>query len=451
MGPPLQTVFELMRILHITPYYHPAMGGAETHAREISERLALRGHDVSVLTMNSRRAPGSTSEPLRETEVINGVAVHRFNPLDRLQDVFNGFLKIRGAHRLLGLALGMDSVQMLAIGPCTLRAFQFTMRFNPDVVAVSNWYCGSLAYQTCLARRFRHFALVGIPFFHTERHWSHSSLYARMLERCDAVVALTDHEKSFIGQRSTRNNVHVVGVGVDPAAFLEADGRRIRDRCGIGDAPLVGYVGRMTAVKGVATLIEAMRTVWRTQPCVRLLLAGSGVPAGRNRRDPIALALAGLSGAERSRIISVGHFGDDDKASIFDALDLFVMPSIAESFGIAYLEAWVCQKAVIGARIGSTRCVIDDGIDGALVAPGSSEDLAGSILRLLSDPVRREKMGRAGRSKTMTRFTWDAITDRVEHIYHQVHAANVSQQPADSGGSRQAAESLNQGEPEARM
>ena len=52
-----------------------------------------------------------------------------------------------------------------------------------------------------------------------------------------------------------------------------------------------------------------------------------------------------LSEAERSRIISISGFTDEEKASIFDALDVFAMASVAESFGIAYLEAWMCQQS----------------------------------------------------------------------------------------------------------
>ena len=418
-----------MKILHITPYYYPAMGGAEVQAKEICDRLARRGHAVTVLTMN-RRGTSDGGDDLKAVEVLNGVTVRRFRPADKVHDLFKGLLGLRGAHRLLGLAVGEDRIQMLAIGPCSLSAFRLIARLKPDVVVVSNWYCSALAYQACLARRLWTFALVGIPLFHTERDWSRSSLYAGMLERCDGVVALTEHERSFIEQRSARDNVHVVGVGADPTMFRQANGGRIRDRHGIGDASLVGYVGRMTAVKGVAILIEAMKIVWRTDSRVRLLLAGAGLPTGPGRQDEVARAFAGLSDVERSRIILVGRFTDGEKASLFDALDVFAMTSIAESFGIAYLEAWLCKKPVIGSRIGSTQCVIENGVDGMLVEPENPEDLAGAIRRLLSDRPLREQMGRIGHSKTMTRFTWETITDEVEDIYRRLHAAIVNQRPA---------------------
>ena len=414
----------LMRILHVTPHYYPALGGAETYTKEISERLAQRGHDVTVLTINNR-------ERLPEAERINGVDVVRFRPPGRLHDLFTHVLRIPGALQLLRFAVGMDKVQMCATSPYGLHAFRLSVRSKPDVVTVLNWYGGWLPYQACLARKIRTFALVGVPFFHTECSWSHAEVFGEIVDGCDAVMAVTEHEEDFIGQRSSRDNAHVVGVGVDPSQFTNADGRQLRTRHGIGDAPLVGYVGFMSASKGVATVIQAMRKVWQTEPTVRLLLAGGGFPAGSTPHDKISQAFADLSDVERSRIIMLGRFDESDKASIFDALDVFAMPSVAESFGIAYLEAWMRRKAVIGARIPSSECVIEHGVDGLLVAPWDADDLAGSILSLLSDRALREKMGRLGYAKTMTSFTWDKVTDKIEHIYTKAYA-NAKQTSAGS-------------------
>jgi glycosyltransferase involved in cell wall biosynthesis len=261
-----------------------------------------------------------------------------------------------------------------------------------------------------------------MPLFHTERAWTDSPLFARMLERCDALAVNTEHEKRFIERRSAQRNTHVTGAGVEPSLFAQADGQSIRARYGIGAAPLVGYVGRMSPSKGVVTLIEAMKIVWRARPETRLLLAGSRLPSDRKCDDEIRATFATLSEAERSRMVCISRFSDGDKPSIFAALDVFAMVSVAESFGIGYLEAWMCKKAVIGSRIGSTECVIEDGVDGRLVTPADPQELANSVLHVLSEPAARERMGRAGHAKTLARFTWEKATDRVEQIYQSVHA-----------------------------
>jgi phosphatidylinositol alpha-1,6-mannosyltransferase len=86
----------------------------------------------------------------------------------------------------------------------------------------------------------------------------------------------------------------------------------------------------------------------------------------------------------------------------------------------------MCKKPVIGARIGSTQCVIEDGVDGLLVDPMAPQDIADKIVGLLSDRDKREKMGMAGYSKTLANYTWDKVVDRVEALYRDLHAAKDS-------------------------
>ena len=236
-----------------------------------------------------------------------------------------------------------------------------------------------------------------------------------MLCNCDAVVANTEFEAEFARARGARN-VQAVGVGIHPEDFEKRDGRAVREAYHIGNHPVVGFVGRLIANKGVPTVIAAMRQVWKTNSEVRLLIAGAAPPS--STQD--VLRLHELSTLERSRVIQICDFKDADKASIFDALDVFALPSVGESFGIAYLEAWMCGKPVIGARIGPTSDVIDDGVNGLLAKPNDPGDLAAKLLELLSDPGKRERMGQNGRTKTLERFTWDRIIDKMEHIYRDV-------------------------------
>jgi glycosyltransferase involved in cell wall biosynthesis len=98
------------------------------------------------------------------------------------------------------------------------------------------------------------------------------------------------------------------------------------------------------------------------------------------------------------------------------------VPSVEEGFGIAYLEAWMCRKPVVGARIPSTASVISEGVDGLLAEAHDAEDLARSLHTLLGDRDLRDRMGRAGREKTLANFTWDVVTDRWEAALQRVTA-----------------------------
>jgi glycosyltransferase involved in cell wall biosynthesis len=419
-----------MRILHLSAYYYPdVVGGAESHLQQICERLARRGHEVTVFTTSrsiSSTLPSASDPPLNARQALNLVNVRRFRPEGPFPRTLNAFLRLRGSYRLLRVFLSPEHIEVLSGGRFNLRAIAAAARLRAHIVVVHNWCHPTLGYYGCLIKTLTRVPLVGIPLLHTEEDWSHSEVLHKMLARCDTLLTNTDYEKLFIEARVPgHRSVHVIPPGVDPECFSERDGLQIRVRYGIGEAPVVGYVGRMQPTKGVVRLLEAMKTVWRSDPRVRLLLAGRRFPASSDHDREFQHALASLSARERSRVIHIDGFDDKEKSSIFDAMDIFAMPSTAESFGIAYLEAWMCQKPVVASRIGSTRCVVDDGVDGVLVDPNDSDDIAAAILQLLTDPQLGRRMGRAGYEKTRSKFTWDTVTDQVERTYLNLIGASA--------------------------
>jgi glycosyltransferase involved in cell wall biosynthesis len=152
------------------------------------------------------------------------------------------------------------------------------------------------------------------------------------------------------------------------------------------------------------------------------VLAGSSPPQA-NEVDEF---LSGLGAWERQRIIRIEEFPEQEKASIYDSFDIVALPSTSESFGIVYLEAWLCGKPVIGSRIGSTQSVIEENVDGLLASPDDPFDLARAIVELLSNPEKRERLGKRGQAKTLARYTWDKVTEKVERIYLDLYTIKAS-------------------------
>jgi glycosyltransferase involved in cell wall biosynthesis len=273
-----------------------------------------------------------------------------------------------------------------------------------------------------LARRIKQFTLVGIPLLHLDESWCSTPLFKRMLASCDAVIANTPYEAGYV-RRLAGVSAESIGVGIEPSEFARRNGYDSRAAYGLDSLPVaepvVGYVGRLQPNKGVATLIRAMSLVWAQRPGVRLVLAGPRLTLD----NEIVALIENLPQADREKITCIYDFPESHKQAIYDAFDVFAMPSQAESFGIAYLEAWMCGKPVIGARTNQVQCVIDDGVDGLLVKLGDPADTACAVLELLADPSRRIKMGLHGREKTESHFTWDKITDRVERLYGDLIAS----------------------------
>jgi glycosyltransferase involved in cell wall biosynthesis len=122
----------------------------------------------------------------------------------------------------------------------------------------------------------------------------------------------------------------------------------------------------------------------------------------------------------RENLLDLGYVSEEEKRDAFAACDLFVMPSRYDSFGIVYLEAWRRGKAVIGARVGAIPEVIEEGRDGLLVEFGNVDQLASSVLYLLSSPDLCREMGERGREKVFKKFNWGKTLPLIEKVYEEI-------------------------------
>ena len=384
------------------------IGGVERVVQAVSERLVRRGHDVSVLTFDAaskRDFYSARGAGLPARERLNGVGIIRVSPTGgALERVRRWWLRQPGGWRTTQWLAGDETLWPFE-RPSGLSMLLPLARFDADVITCVNWGY-SASFWACPRRRLRRRPRVAVPVLHTELPWAHNPVYPRMFGNCEAVIVFTDAERDFVRARGGRE-IAVAGAGVDPRLYERRDGARIRGRYGIGDRPVVGFVGRQETTKGAPTLIDAMRVVWRHVPDAVLLMAGQRA----HREEGVATMLAELSAADRERVVLVDDFADDDGPSILDSCDVLALPSVEESFGMVMIEAWMCGKPVIGADIPSTRCIVESGADGFVAKPFDSGDLAEKILDLIADPSKRARFGERGRAKVLTRYTWDRVTD----------------------------------------
>jgi len=96
---------------------------------------------------------------------------------------------------------------------------------------------------------------------------------------------------------------------------------------------------------------------------------------------------------------------------------VFACPSVYEPFGLINLEAMACETPVVASAVGGILEVVEDGKTGVLVEPGRSEPLAAAIRGVLNDPARGRAMGRAGRLRVETQFSWAKVAERTREVY----------------------------------
>jgi glycosyltransferase involved in cell wall biosynthesis len=265
-----------------------------------------------------------------------------------------------------------------------------------DVVLAANAPFGVMA-MGLLAARMTGRPLALLPFLHLRDAYHHRRALREILSRADRVLCLSRTTAAFV-ERTWGTQTALVGGGIDPAEYADADvdGRAFRQLHGLGERPLVVTVARKTPSKGYLMTCEAVAELNRRGlRCEHVLIGpdedGRPIPSDGGR-----------------------HLGSLPRAQVLSALaacDVFTLPSLYESFGLAYLEAWMLSKPVIGHSLcDPARELIESGHDGLLVS--NVREMADGIASLLADPARRHAFGRHGRRKTLEAHTWPHVVDR---------------------------------------
>jgi glycosyltransferase involved in cell wall biosynthesis len=208
------------------------------------------------------------------------------------------------------------------------------------------------------------------------------------------------------GFPESRTHTHYIGV----------DCRTIRPRADFEEKPLILHVARLVEVKGTRYLLRAFATVARKYHRVRLLIIGDG-PL---RRQLHALA---ASLGMRDRVEFLGALPHGAVLSWMRRAAMLVLPGIRtatgreEGLGMVLLEAAATGVPIVGSRVGGIPECMLEGETGFLVPERDADALARRMAELLEDPVRRHRMGTAGRALVEDRFDIDRQTAVLENFY----------------------------------
>ena len=175
----------------------------------------------------------------------------------------------------------------------------------------------------------------------------------------------------------------------------------------------VGAVARLSPEKGLDDLLRAVALLAGRGVALRVVLAGDGPSRASLTRLAAALGIAG-------RVEFRGEVSHEQVPAVLAELDIFVMPSRAEGFGVAALEAQAMQVPVVATRVHGIPDVVQEGVTGLLTLPRDVEALAGAIGRLAADAELRAEMGGAGRAFVEERYRWEDNTAQMERLYRSL-------------------------------
>ncbi len=202
--------------------------------------------------------------------------------------------------------------------------------------------------------------------------------------------------------------IAVIYNGIDPAPFVSGSPRLRQEYRLPAHARVIGFVGQLDERKGICYLLQAFAEVHRRHPETVLLVVGEGP-----LREWIVTTAAAYGLA---RAVILTGFREDVPA-VMRSIDMLVLPSLWEGFGIVLIEAMAAGRPVVTTAVSSMPEIVLHGRTGLLVPPGNAQALAEAVCALLEDPARAKRMGRAGQVRVSEHFADQRMLRELEGLF----------------------------------
>jgi len=204
-----------------------------------------------------------------------------------------------------------------------------------------------------------------------------------------------------------------LGIQLDERVNAADDARReTRRLLGIpSEAFVVGWVGRMTAVKRTDDVLIAMQRLVDGGTDAYLLLVGDGPDRDHLEQYAHELGIAKCC-------LFLGY--QEDVGRFYSAFDALLLPSANEGTPVSVIEALAARRPTVATRVGGVPDIVREGIDGFLVEVGDTQGLADRLAELARDPELRAQMGADGRSRVLERYAVQRLVDDVDRLYRSL-------------------------------
>jgi glycogen(starch) synthase len=402
--------------------YPPKLvGGLGTYAQYLTRELVELGHDISVFTLNTG--------DLKTREILKGVDVQRpliadasnVFPMFVVDDLKRWGTNIRFFNDIFIYNI-LSSTKFLN-GLIKQEGYHF------DLVCVHDWL-------SCISGLIiKNETKIPVVFHVHSTEWGRSGgkgsevvshLEDAAAQNADAIITVSNAmQEDLIRHGWAQSRINVVWNGVDPEQYdpqkySREDTLKIREQYGVPeDWNMLLFLGRLTWVKSVKNLVQAMPMVLKDYPKTKLMILGKG------EEQSDIVETADRLGIRDNIVYRFDFVPEEERIMHYAASDLCIFPSVYEPFGIVSLEAMSMAKpVVVGARgvVGFREQVIASGPDqnGVHVNGEDPADIAWGINEALRDPERARLWGQNGRRRVVQYFTWKKVAEQTLEVYKKI-------------------------------
>lgn len=378
------------------------LGGAGVYASNLCRELAKLGHEVHVISASPKRKIIQTSPNL----IVHSIPVLNKHFLK----TFSFWLRMRRFYKVLqqnihfdilhtnvtsGLSLTPHLVKIpriVTIHHLAKTVFQITKNSPSQIFE-------DLAGETGIVSRIEK---MFIDFDKVE------------INRADKVVAVSNFVKNSVisTYKVPESKVETIYNGVSWKEYFcsQSEIEEVKRTYKLGNEPTILYVGRLEKRKNLESLIKAFKLVVEKTNC-KLVIAGSGKQS-LLKETTVSLGI-------NKHVIFTGFVEDSSLKRLYNACNVFVLPSHMEGFGLTLLEAMAAAKPVVASNIGGIPELVKNGINGILVNTNNLEELATALMFFLDNPELAKNMGLRNREYVEKSFSWEKTAKMTSELYER--------------------------------
>ncbi len=367
----------MSKIAQVTAYWGPAYPtGSGVFCYEISRRLA-RDFEVHAFTSSVGKFNGANGDGINLHPLRTYGTVWNMNPVaDVFSKLITGSYDIVHVHSYIFFMSNMAALARV---------------FKPGSKYILHFH-GGLDFTKDLAQS------------HPGRIWAKEHVYDKTLGRftarvADRVLSVAKRDIELVAKKFGVKDVGWVPIAVDTDKFVPAPEKP--------DPPVVTYVGKLEAWKGIDTLLETFAIINQHMKNVRFLVVGAGSMESKLTRSGLPIEFMG----------PVPYL---DMPSIYQRSSVLVLPSYMEGFPVTCVEALSCEVPVVTTNVGDTPEIVLPGDTGYLARPGDSGQIAEWIMQILADGALARRLGENGRQHVQDSFSYDAIVEKVIAEYERL-------------------------------
>ncbi len=351
-----------------------------SHTRKWVSGVAGLGYDVAVFSLSRPVTDWYSSAGVR---LINSVFIDDMGVFRR-----NDFSKLK-YFRLIG-----------ELKKC-LKSF------SPDIVHAHYATSYGLLGKRAGFHPFVLSAWGSDVFVFPRRSILHRLMLKRILDSADVIISAS-HVLSAEISGYTDKPAEIIPFGIDTDVYQKKETIH-------SSGFTVGVIKTLEEQYGINYLIEAFKLVVEKYPAekLRLIIVGEGSLAGEYKRLCLRLGLS-------SSVTFTGKIPQEEVPDMLNTFDVFVCPSIHESFGVSVIEASACELPVIASDAGGLKEVVIPGETGMLVTPGSAVEIASAISHFVENRGSITEYGKRGRKFVINKFSWKENLKQINDIYKKL-------------------------------